>query len=87
MAREIVERGLNVRQVEALAKERARAPEKSGKRSKVTKSVDAVALEQRLTDALGLTVTLVERGDSGVLSVYYGCLEQLDEIVRRLENR
>jgi ParB family chromosome partitioning protein len=87
MAREIVERGLNVRQVEALAKERARAPQNSGKRSGARKSVDAVALEQRLTDALGLTVTLVERGDGGVLSIYYRSLEQLDEIVRRLENR
>jgi ParB family chromosome partitioning protein len=85
MAREIIERGLNVRQVEALAKERARAPRSRGKSRRDAKSADTLALERRLTDALGLTVTLAERGAAGVLQIHYCSLDQLDEVLRRLE--
>ncbi|HEY7243573.1 MAG TPA: ParB/RepB/Spo0J family partition protein [Xanthobacteraceae bacterium] len=84
MARQIVERGLNVRQVEALAKERARKPAKSSANG-ANKSVDTVALEQRLSDALGLTVTVAERGNGGVLHIHYRSLDQLDDVVRRLQ--
>jgi ParB family transcriptional regulator, chromosome partitioning protein len=86
MAREIVERGLNVRQVEALAKERAQSPAKAGKRKRDAKSADTVALERRLSDVLGLTVTLAERGNGGVLQIHYRSLDQLEEVLRRLEN-
>jgi ParB family chromosome partitioning protein len=85
MAREIVERGLNVRQVEALAKERAQSPAKAGKRRRDAKSADTVALEHRLSNVLGLTVTLTERGNGGVLQIHYRALDQLDEVLRRLE--
>ena len=87
MAREIVQRGLNVRQVEALAKERAQAPGKSGKRKRDTaKSADTLALERRLSDALGLTVTLTEHGGAGVLQIHYRALDQLEDVLRRLES-
>jgi ParB family chromosome partitioning protein len=84
MARQIVERGLNVRQVEALAKERARKPVKSAA-SGANKSADTAALERRISDTLGLTVTLAERGNSGVLHIHYRSLDQLEDVVRRLE--
>jgi ParB family chromosome partitioning protein len=84
MARQIVERGLNVRQVEALAKERARKPAKSAA-SGANKSADTAALEQRLSDTLGLTVTLAERGNRGVLHIHFRSLDQLEDVVRRLE--
>jgi ParB family chromosome partitioning protein len=84
MAREIVERGLNVRQVEALAKERAREPDKSVKK-RAAKNPDTVALERRLSNALGLTVTIDHRSKGGALHVQYRSLDQLDEVVRRLE--
>jgi ParB family chromosome partitioning protein len=45
---------------------------------------DTVALEKRLSDALGLDVTIEHRGKAGVVSVRYRNLEQLDEVVRRL---
>ena len=83
LAREIVERGLNVRQVEALAKERAKAPGRASKK-RTGKEADTVALEKRLSDALGLDVTIEHRGKAGVVSVRYRTLEQLDEVVRRL---
>jgi ParB family chromosome partitioning protein len=87
MAREIVDRGLNVRQVEALAKERAQSPAKAGKRKREVKRADTVALERRLSDVLGLTVTLAERGNGGVLQIHYRSLDQLEEVLRRLENK
>jgi ParB family chromosome partitioning protein len=87
LAREIVERGLNVRQVEALAQERAQASGKTAKtRQRITKDADTAALEKRLSDALGLSVTIDHRGQGGVLSIRYRGLDQLDEVIRRLEN-
>ncbi|HEY6255211.1 MAG TPA: ParB/RepB/Spo0J family partition protein [Xanthobacteraceae bacterium] len=86
LAREIVERGLNVRQVEAMAQERAHASGKTAKsRARPTKDADTAALEKRLSDALGLAVTIDHRGQGGVLSIRYRAVEQLDEVIRRLE--
>ena len=85
MAREIVERGLNVRQVEALAKERAQSSGKASKRKRDGKSADTIALEHRLSNVLGLTVTLAERGNGGVLQIHYRAPDQLEDVLRRLE--
>jgi ParB family transcriptional regulator, chromosome partitioning protein len=88
IAREIVERGLNVRQVEALAQDRAQAAGKSVKaRKRTTKDADTAALEKRLSDALGLAVRINHRGQGGVLDIRYRSLDQLDEVVRRLTSR
>jgi ParB family chromosome partitioning protein len=84
MAREIVDRGLNVRQVEALAKERAKGSGRAAKPRR-TKVADTLALEKRLSDALGLAVTIDHRGRGGAVSIRYRNVEQLDEVVRRLE--
>jgi ParB family chromosome partitioning protein len=46
-----------------------------------------MALERRVSDALGLAVTVEHRGESGVLQIRYRSLDQLDEVVRRLEQR
>jgi len=86
MARAIVENGLNVRQVEAIAQERAAQAGKSTKRRpRLDKDADTAALEKRLSDALGLVVTLDHRGQGGELKIRYRSLEQLDGVVRRLE--
>jgi ParB family chromosome partitioning protein len=86
MAREIVERGLNVRQVEALAKERAGGG-KHKKHKLARKDADTAALERRLTDALGLKVAIEHGAKGGAVRVHYKSLDQLDEIVRRLEGK
>jgi ParB family chromosome partitioning protein len=86
IAREIVERGLNVREVETLAQQRAQEagkPKKPHKRA--AKDVDTLAAEKRLSDALGLSVTIEGRGEAGVVQIKYGDLDQLDEVIRRLE--
>ena len=86
IAQEIVERGLNVRDVESLAQQRASAagaPKKT--RPRAAKDVDTLAAEKRLSDALGLTVTIEHRGERGVVQIAYRDLDQLDEVMRRLE--
>ena len=84
MARVIVEQGLNVRAVEAIAQELAgRAAPK--RRPRVDKDADTMALEKRLSDELGLSVAIEHRGQGGELKIRYRSLDQLDEVVRRLE--
>jgi ParB family transcriptional regulator, chromosome partitioning protein len=86
IAREIVERGLNVRDVETLAQQRAGAAGKPKKQHKrAAKDIDTLAVEKRLSDALGLTVTIEGHGEKGVLQIKYRDLDQLDEVIRRLE--
>jgi ParB family transcriptional regulator, chromosome partitioning protein len=84
LARDIVARGLNVRQVELLVREQpaSRAPRKP-----IVKDADTAALEKRLTDALGLKVTIDHKGEHGSVHIAYRDLDQLDEIVKRLERR
>jgi ParB family chromosome partitioning protein len=84
MAREIVDRGLNVRQVEALAKDRASAKSRTAK-THAKKTADTIALERRVSDALGLAVVIDHRGEAGVLRIHYSNLDQLDGVLRRLE--
>src|SRR5437660_6417326 len=84
MAREIVDRGLNVRQVEALAKDRASGKGRAAK-TRAMKSADTIALERRVSDALGLAVVIDHRGEAGVLRIHYSNLDQLDGVLRRLQ--
>jgi len=86
VAREIVAKGLNVRQVEALGQEKAAAAGKAAKtRSRAVKDADTLAVERRLSDALGLVVSIDHRGEGGVLHVRYRTLDQLDDVIGRLE--
>jgi ParB family chromosome partitioning protein len=86
LARAIVERGLNVRQVEALVQEHAAGGHKAAKpRQRRAKDPDTMALEKRLSDALGLVVNIDERGQGGELRIRYRSLDQLDAVIRRLE--
>ena len=91
LADEIVARGLNVRQVEDIARETGG---KSGKhqtngkaRTRAAKNADSLALEKRLADALGLAVTIEHGERGGTLSIRYRNLDQLDDVVRRLERK
>jgi ParB family transcriptional regulator, chromosome partitioning protein len=80
----IISRGYSVRQVEAMIRERAaRSVEKP--REPRARDANSLAFEKRLTDALGLQVTLNQRGDGGVLHIKYSNLDQLDDIARKLE--
>jgi ParB family chromosome partitioning protein len=86
-AKQIVEQGLNVRQAEALAHVEGvpvRKPQKA--RAGKTKDPDLIALEKRVSDALGLAVRVDHRDPGGTVHISYRDLEQFDEILRRLDS-
>lgn len=89
LAEQIVNEGLNVRQAEALARRAAEGPKAGKARPRAGAQAgeggaDIAALEQDLTDALGLQVQLADRGGKGELILRYATLEQLDDLCRRL---
>jgi ParB family chromosome partitioning protein len=88
VARSIVEQGLNVRDVERIAKAEAEAAEGLAEprmRQPRTVDADTRALELALQDVLGLVVKIDTRGTSGELRIKYGSLDQLDALCRRLK--
>ena len=87
LAEEIVAHGLNVRQVESLAREAADRGGKSRVARRAAKNANLVALEKRISDALGLAVSINEAKRGGVLTIRYRSLDQLDDVLRRLEKR
>jgi ParB family transcriptional regulator, chromosome partitioning protein len=92
LAEEIVARGLNVRQVEAMARELGQKKEntqKNGRQSpaRADKNANMIALEKRISDALGLAVSIDHRERGGVLTIRYRNLDQLDDVLRRLEKK
>ena len=90
IAEDIVKRGLNVRQVEAaMRKDGARQAREVRNEAKGHisggKDADTRALERRLSDALGLEVTVDHRGEGGTLHIKYRDLDQLDAVLRKLD--
>lgn len=88
LAKLIVEEGLNVREAESRAQERPATKGKGGRRrTKPQKSADIRALEKRLSDALGLTVEISQRGQGGEVRVRYKTLDQFEALSRKLVGR
>jgi ParB family chromosome partitioning protein len=83
LAKMIVAKGMNVREVEALVQRPAGSlPETRKKRDKDT---DTVAFEKEIAEALGLKVEVKRgSGESGVLSIKYSNFDQLDYLRGRL---
>ncbi|MBI2586669.1 MAG: ParB/RepB/Spo0J family partition protein [Rhodospirillales bacterium] len=82
LAREVVKRGLNVRQTERLVRKKQRQREMPPTARK--KDVDTAALERDLSNLLGLRVAVKFKGGGGSITVHYDSLEQLDDVLRRL---
>ncbi len=80
-ALQVIARGLNVRQTEALAKQPERAASAASQRPK---DPESAALAQTLSERLGLRVDIVFDGKGGSLRLYYRSLDQLDGIVALL---
>jgi ParB family chromosome partitioning protein len=53
-------------------------------RAPVHRDPDILALEETLSENLGLKVSINDRGQSGEITIAYASLEQLDDILRRL---
>ena len=87
LAQAVVERGLNVRDTEALARQVAGRPGKpmrAAPRPAPVKDADTRALENDLSDVLGLAVEVIDSGGEGEIRIRYATLEQLDDLCRRL---
>jgi ParB family chromosome partitioning protein len=84
LAKEIVKKGLNVRQTETLAKKDQDSPEIHKKRSNPDESADVLALETELERVIGLKVKIATKGKSGTLTLFYTDLDQLDDIIKKL---
>ena len=86
LAQRAIKEGLNVRDVERLAQQAK--DEKHGPRASSPgsdKNPDTRALEQSLSNAIGVEVAINEKGGTaGEVKISYKTLEQLDDIIRRL---
>jgi ParB family transcriptional regulator, chromosome partitioning protein len=89
LTRQVIAKGLSVRQTEALAKRVKpgagfgfdRAAERAAKQPV---DADLAALERQLADMLGLKVKVAHSGGGGTVTLNYTSLDQLDMICQRL---
>jgi ParB family transcriptional regulator, chromosome partitioning protein len=82
VAQQIVSKGLSVREAEALSQGRDNAQKRRPETA--SRDADTVALERRLSDALGLSVSVGHGERGGKVEIRYRTLEQLDSICARL---
>jgi len=85
LAKEIIKKGLSVRQAEKLAKPKAPKLE-SARKNKSQRDADTKGLEDDLAANLGMHVTIEhEPGtEAGQITVTYNTLDELDELCRLL---
>jgi ParB family chromosome partitioning protein len=87
IARQVIAQGLSVRQVEVMTQRVKQQPVASKRprgEAHATRDPDTVALESELSSLLGLKVTIEFDGKSGKLIVHYTTLDQLDDVLLRL---
>ena len=84
LAMQVVDRGLNVRQTEALAAAKPRDPA-TPERPQAAASPEVVALERQLSDRLGLKIAIRQAGRGGQVTIHYRDLDQLDGVIRLLQ--
>lgn len=84
LAMQVVDRGLNVRQTEAIAasKPRTATPERGPAPSQ---DREIAALERELSTHLGLRVAVKDDGGAGAVTIRYKNLDQLDGLIRLLK--
>ena len=85
LAKEIVKKGLNVRQAEMLAKKESDG--RFAKKERVDKNADPniLALERDLGRTLGLKIKINAQGATGTLTIHYNDLDQLEDVLKRLQ--
>jgi ParB family chromosome partitioning protein len=89
LTREIVHKGLSVRQTEGLARREKPAGGSGVARPRARIGADAPdadlqALERQRGDMLGLKAQVVHKGRGGTVTLHYSSLDQLDMICQRL---
>ena len=85
-AQQMIDRGLSVRQAEALATARppSSTPPAKRQRGRDEGNADLRAVEADLAEQLGMAVSISFNGRGGTLSVQYQTLDQLDHLIARL---
>ncbi|MBP2300396.1 ParB/RepB/Spo0J family partition protein [Azospirillum picis] len=87
-AREVVSRGLNVRQTEDLMRGDQPKAKKSGSGKSgggpAVKDVDLINLEEEISARIGLKVAINPQGQRGTITIHYQTLDQLDDVLHRL---
>jgi ParB family transcriptional regulator, chromosome partitioning protein len=83
LALQVVDRGLNVRQTEALAAAKPRDP--AAERPAAAASPEIAALERELSGRLGLKIAIRQAGRGGQVTIHYRDLDQLDGVIRLLQ--
>jgi ParB family chromosome partitioning protein len=91
LAREIIAKGLSVRQAEERARREKVRPgpgadigRASARNAAKVVDADLEALERQLGDILGLKVQVSHKGQGGAVVLHYSSLDQLDMICQRL---
>jgi ParB family transcriptional regulator, chromosome partitioning protein len=85
-AQRVIAEQLSVRQTEALAHEAGVPVRKPSVAKAIKKDADTLALEKRISDALGLKVSVEHKDPGGSVRIRYSDLDQLDDILKRLES-
>ncbi|SMH44955.1 ParB/RepB/Spo0J family partition protein [Maritimibacter sp. HL-12] len=86
LAKKIVANGLSVREAERLSKTKKSPDDAAKKLASKEKDADTIALEQDLSAATGMKVTIDHSAgqESGMLTIRYASLDQLDDLCKRL---
>ena len=84
LTKEIIAKGLSVRQAEERAKRAKQGPKELVLTEGRKVDADLAALERQLGDMLGVKVQVMHKGQGGTVSLAYSSLEQLDMICQRL---
>ncbi|MEY3905865.1 MAG: hypothetical protein RIR59_688 [Pseudomonadota bacterium] len=85
LGRQIIARGLSVRETEALVKKSRSSSQRTPQsRAASAHQADLAALERQLSDLLGLKVRISHGARGGAVTLGYSSLDQLDLICQRL---
>ena len=87
MAREVISRGLSVRETEAIVKRSLAAPTAEAKTSRPAKDVHTRAAEEQLRLALGTDVTINRRRKGGTVDIAFANEDELQRIYEYLTER
>ena len=84
LTKEIIAKGLSVRQAEARARKEKAPPKELVLTEERRIDPDLAALERQLADITGLKVQVGHKGAGGTVTLHYSSLDQLDMICQRL---
>lgn len=87
IAKRVIDQGLTVRDVERIAQRESESPDEATRkpRKALERDADTAALEKRLSELLGLEVSVEHRGDKGgAIRIKYRTLEQLEALSHKL---